>query len=136
MSLEISVDIISDFLAESLKANKNQQKKLLILRCTFAQKTSLRLWISTHLTLGIICSRSTAKSLSYFTNFPANMFLCGVRKSIWPATFLDVQELHSWKTLKANVCTFLYISFKKFCSKDVLRFYLMQGGLGGGGFQG
>ena len=41
-----------------------------------------------------ICSRNAAKSLSDFANFPANMFLFGVRKSIYTAPFLDAQELH------------------------------------------
>ena len=53
---------------------------------------------------------NTAKKLSQFTNFPANMFLFGVRKKAFP----DSQELLSWSTLKANVCIFLYISLKIF----------------------
>ena len=36
--------------------------------------------------------------------FSANMFLFGVRNNICTAPFLDTQELHSWSTLKANVC--------------------------------
>ena len=102
--------LISDFLTESLKANKNQQKRSLILQYSFAQKTSLILRISTLLKLKIICSQNTAKKLSQFTNFPANMFLFGVRKNICTAPFLDAQELHSWITLKASVSLFLYIS--------------------------
>ena len=38
----------SDFLTESLKANRNQRKRSLILLYSFAQKTSLVLRISTH----------------------------------------------------------------------------------------
>ena len=64
---------------------------------------------------------NTAKKLSQFTNFPANMFLFGVRKIICTAPFPDAQELLSLSTLKANVCIFLYISLKKIlfqrCSK-------------------
>ena len=48
--------------------------------------------------------------LSDFANFPANMFQFSVRKNICAALFLDTQELHSWSTLKANICVFLYIS--------------------------
>ena len=88
----------------------------------------------THLTLKIIYSQSTAKSLSDFTNFPANMFLCGVRKNICTRPFCEAQELHSWSTLKANVCIFLYISLKKFCFRDIVRFYLI--GVEGGGRDG
>ena len=87
--------LISDFLAESLKTNKNQRKRSLILQHSFTQNTSLILRISTHLTLKIICSRNASKNLSHFTSFPANMFLFGVRKSICTAPFLDTQELHS-----------------------------------------
>ena len=79
------MDIINFFIpvfaAENLKANKNQRKRSLILQYSFAQKTSLILRISTLLKLKIICSQSTAKKLSsQFKNFPANMFLLGVRK--------------------------------------------------------
>ena len=78
---------------------------------SFAQKTSLILRISTHLKLKIICSRNTAKNLSDFTtNISANMFLFGARKNIFTAQFFDTQKLHSWSTLKANFCIFLYIS--------------------------
>ena len=47
--------------------------------------------------LDTICSRNTARNLSDFTNFPANMFLFvfGVRKNICSASFLDTQEPHS-----------------------------------------
>ena len=80
------------------------------------KKTSLILQTSVHLTL--------------ITNFPANMFLFGVRKDICTAAFLGAQELHFRCTLKANVCIFLYISLKKLCSRDVVRSYLVGGGIG------
>ena len=79
--------IIPEFVAENLKANKYQRKRSLILQYCFARKTSLILRISTLLKLEIICFQNTAKKLSQFTNFPANMFLFGVRKSICTATF-------------------------------------------------
>ena len=41
------------------------------------------------------CSQNTAKKLSQFTNFPANMFLFGVRKNICTKPFPDTQELLS-----------------------------------------
>ena len=96
---QIPMDIINFFIpvfaAENLKANKNQRKRSLILQYSFAQKTSLILRISTLLKLKIICSQNTAKKLSQFTNFPANMFLFGVRKNICTAPFPDAQELLS-----------------------------------------
>ena len=35
------------------------------------------------------------------------------QKNICNASFLDAQELHSWRTLKADVCIFLNISLRK-----------------------
>ena len=84
-----------------------------LLQYSFAWKTSLILWTSTHLTLKIRCSCSTFKNLSDFTNFPANMFQFAARKNISTALFLDIPELYSWSTLKGNVCILLYISIKK-----------------------
>ena len=123
---------IPEFIAENLKPNKNQRKRSPMLQCVFAQKTSLILRISTLLKLKIICSQNTAKKLSQFTNFPADMFLFGVRKNICTASFPDAQELLSWNTLKANICIFLYISLRKFCLKDLARFYMMVWEVGGG----
>ena len=55
-------------------------------------------------------SRNTAKNLTHFTNFPANMFLVGSRKIICTAQYLGDQELHSPSTWKVNICVFLCIS--------------------------
>ena len=104
-----SIFFIPEFVAENLKANKNQPKRSLIWKYSFAQRTALILRISTLLKLKITCSQNTAKTPSQFTNFPASMFLFGVRKSICTAPFPDAQELLYWTTLKANVCIFLYI---------------------------
>ena len=120
----------AEFVAENLKANKNRRERSLILQYSFTQKTSLILWISTLLKLKTICSHNSAKKLSQFTNFPANIFPFGVRKNIWTAPFPDAQELLSWNTLKPNVCIFLYISLRKFSFKDLARFYLVVWELG------
>ena len=81
---------------------------------------------STLSTLKTIFSRNIAKILFDFTNFPAKMFLFGVRNNICTASFLDAQEPHSWSALKANFCTFLYISVRKYLfARDVVRFYLL-----------
>ena len=58
------------------------------------------------------------------------MFLFRARKNICTTPFFGAQQLHSWSTLKANVCIFLYISLKKIIFQR--RFYLVVGGLGGG----
>ena len=78
----IRVFFIPEFVAENLKANKNQRKRSLILQYSFAQKTSLILRTSTHLTLKIICSRNTVKNLSDFINFQQTCF-CLVSEKIF-----------------------------------------------------
>ena len=103
--------LISDFLTEILKANKNYWKRSLILQYSFAQKTSLILRISFHLTLKTIYSRNTTKTLSVFTNIPENIFRFSVWNNICTAPFLDAQEPHSWK---ASRCTGLAKCFKIF----------------------
>ena len=117
--------LISKLLAESLRNNKSLQKRSHILQYSFAK-----------IILNSVDNENnmlpnTAKNLSDFTNFLANMFLCGVRKNICTASFLATQKLHSWSPLKANVCIFLYICLKKFCFQDVVMFYLVEGGIGG-----
>ena len=87
--------VIPDFLAEILKASKNQRKTSYILQHSLAQKTSLIVRTSTHLTLKIIFCQNTGKNLSYFINFPANNFLFGIRKNICTALLLETEELHS-----------------------------------------
>ena len=123
---------IPEFIAENLKPNKNQRKRLPILQYILAQKTSLILRISTLVELKIICFQNTAKKLSQLTDFPADMFLFDVRKNICTASFPHAQELLSWNALKANVCIFPYISLRKFCFKDLARFYLVVWGVRGG----
>ena len=53
-------------------------------------------------------------NIHHFLNFPANIFLAGVRKSIYTVSFLSDQELHSQSNWKANVCMFLYISIRRY----------------------
>ena len=89
----IRVLFIPEFVAENLKANKNQPKRSLILKYSFAQKTSLIFQSSTLLKLKITCSQNTAKKPSELTKFPASMFLFGVRECICTAPFRDAQEL-------------------------------------------
>ena len=74
--------LISDFLAESFKANKKYKERSHILHYSFAQISSLILPTSTHLTFKILCSRNTAKKLSDFTNFQQICF-CFVSENIF-----------------------------------------------------
>ena len=110
--VQVEFFFISDFLVDSLGTNKNQLNRSLILQYIFGRKTSLILPTSTQLTLKLICFRNTAKNLSHFINFPANMFLFGVRKSTC-TVFVVAQELHSRSTLKANVCLYISVYLRK-----------------------
>ena len=88
------------FLYFRFSSGKSHCQQKLSLRVTyftinFAQNTSLILWMSTHLTLKIICSRNTVKDLFYFTDFSSNVLLFDARKNICTGPFLDIQELHS-----------------------------------------
>ena len=87
--------LISDFLAKSVKANKNQQKRSLILQCSFAKKPHSFYKPQINLTLQKLHSCNTAKNLTYFTNFTTDIVLIGVRKNICTAPSLEAQELHS-----------------------------------------
>ena len=92
--------LISDFLTESFKANKNWQKRHPFYNTFSFKKPHL---VSTHSTIWKIYSRNTAENP-----------LIDVRKNICTAPFLDVQELHSQSTWKPNVCISLYISVQKY----------------------
>ena len=96
------------------KPTKSSEKDHSFYNTVSLKKTSLILRTSTHLTLKIICFRNIVKNLSDFKSIPANMFLFGVRKNVWAASFLDAKELYSVSTLKGNICVFLYISVRKF----------------------
>ena len=77
--------ILSDFIFNfrfSRRKSQSQQNRSLILQYSYAQETSLILRTSTHLTLKIICSRNTAKSLSDLINFQQTRF-CLVSEKIF-----------------------------------------------------
>ena len=73
-----------NFRFSSRKSQSQQKLAKKITRFTIQFRSTI-LRTSTHLTLKII------SSLSHFTNFPADMFLFGVRKNIWTAPILDAQ---------------------------------------------
>ena len=73
--------------------------------------------------------KASKKSFRHY-KFSKNMFLFRVRKDICTTPFLDAHKLYSQSLLKANVRIFLNISGRKFFSKDVARFYLIEDGFG------
>ena len=77
-----------------------------------------------------IYSCNTAKNFTHFINFPAHMFLIGLWKKICTKSFLNAQELYSWRTVKANVYIYLYISVRKFLLQRCRKF--LYGERGGG----
>lgn len=50
---------------------------------------------------------NTAKNLSHFTSFTANMFLVYIRKKIYTAPFLNARKLYPQSSWKSNTCIFL-----------------------------
>ena len=112
----------SDFLAESLKANKNWQKISFILQCSFTQKPHLFDNLnSLNIVQNILPQRS--QKPTRFTNFLTNMFLFDVRKKHLHFT----KELHSRSIGKVNVCIFLYISAKECLFQRRRKLYLVGG---------
>ena len=118
-----------DFRFPSRKS-QNQQKLAQKLTHFSIRFNSIISLTSTPLILKIICFQNRIKNLYHFTNFPANMFLFGVRKKNCNGPFLDIHEMHSSSTLKANICIFLYISLRKFLFQR--RSKTLSGGIGGG----
>ena len=90
-----------NFRFPSRKSHSQQilAKKITHFTIQFCSKNIL--WTSTNLTMEIICSRSTTKSLVHFTNFPAKIFSFGVRKNICTTPFLDFEE---WKHMSVYFC--------------------------------
>ena len=131
----IRVIFIPDFLAGSLKANKDQRKKSLILQYSFAQKTSLILRTSTHFTLKIICSRKNVKNLSHFTDFPANMFgVCLMLQKTFALHHSLMPKKCSLEALLKHISVYFCVSPEEnVCFKEKVekvRFYLVIQGVG------
>ena len=53
-------------------------------------------------------SQRSQKPFSLY-KFSSQHFSVWCQKKRWQASFKELQELHSWSTLKVNVCIFLYI---------------------------
>ena len=70
--------LISDFAAESFKANKTREITHFTVQISSKNFTYFLNFNS--LDSENICSRNTAKNLSDFANFPAKLFLFGARK--------------------------------------------------------
>ena len=92
ISPDVPIDTIRVFFLNfRFSSRKYQSQQKLAKKFPSVQFPSTILRTSTHFTLKIMSSRNTAKSLSDFANFPADMFLFGVRKNICTAPFPDAQ---------------------------------------------
>ena len=119
--------LISDILAKSLKAKIKTSEKDDLFHNTVYSKTSLILWASTHLTLKIRCSRSTANNLSDFTNIQQTCF-CLVLEKYLHCT-ISGRSITAFSILK-QISVYLCISpSETICSRDLARFYLVRNGL-------
>ena len=85
---------ISDFLAESLKANKTS-KKITCLTIQFRSKNLTHFANFDSLDVENNMLPQYSQKTFWLKNFPAKIFLFGVRKNICTAPFLDAWELHS-----------------------------------------
>ena len=100
--------LISGFLVESIKTNKNEQKRSPILQYSFARN----LTHFTNLMLLNIYFCNAAKSVTHFTKFPAKIFMVGVRKTFALHHFqtpkncileqLEYMSAHSFESLKKS----------------------------------
>ena len=116
---DVPLDIIRFFVNSRFSSRKYQSQQKLAKEITHStiQFCSKNLTHFTNLNLldieNNMLSQHSQKAF-WLYKFSADVFLFGVRKNICTAPFLDAQELHSWSTLKANVCIFLYISLRNF----------------------
>ena len=109
-----SLSLNFKFFSRKSESQQKLSKKIIHFRIKFPSKN---IRFTNHNSLNIIKSifpQNTAKKLTNFTNFPANMFLADFRKSICIVPFVEDKELHSLRTWKANVCKCLYFSARKF----------------------
>ena len=112
------VSLYFRFTGRKLQVQQKLAKKIIHCTMQFRSKNLTHFTNLDSLDIENICSRNTAKNLSDFKKFPADMFLLGVRENICTAPFLDTQELNFWSTLKANICILLYISVRNFLPKS------------------
>ena len=131
--LDVPVDIIRVYFNFRFSSRKSQSQQKLTKKIThftiqFRSKNFI-LRTLTHLTLKIISTRNKTKTF-WLYEF-SNIFCLVPEKNICIKLFLDAQELHSWSTLKANVCIFWYDS--KFFFKKHSK-VLPGGGRTGGGY--
>ena len=98
----IRVFFIPEIVAENLKTNKNQPKRSLILKYSFAQKTSLILRFSALLKLKITCSQNSQNAFSVYKFSKKHV-------SVW------CQEKHLHCTISWHLRTTLLKHFKSKC---------------------
>ena len=115
---------IPEFVAENLKANKNQRKRSLILQYSFAQKTPHFTNLNSFEIENNILPKHSQKNFSVYKFSKKHVSISSQKKYLHCTI--------SWRPrttfLKADICIFLYTSLRNFCFKDS-RFYLVVRGV-------
>ena len=109
----VSVEIIRVFLFFWFSSRKpqSQQKLAKTITHSFAKKNSFsESQLTWHWKLHAVVTQP--KVFLTLQIFKSTFFLVS-EKNTCTASFLDAQDLHSWRTLKTNLCIFFYISVRK-----------------------
>ena len=125
----VPVDFFFFLVRFSNRKSQSQQKLAKKVTHFIIQFRSKNLTRFTNLNSRTICSRNASKTLSDFTNFPENIFLFGFRHvSVWFHHFLTPKN-HILEALWNQMS--VYLRKKIFCSRKIVRFYLVGGKLSG-----
>ena len=95
----------------SSRKPQSQQKLAKTITHSFAKKNSFsESQLTWHWKLHAVVTQP--KVFLTLQIFKSTFFLVS-EKNTCTASFLDAQDLHSWRTLKTNLCIFFYISVRK-----------------------
>ena len=119
-------------ISEKYPSQKTQAKKIPHFTMQFFSKNLTNFTNLNSLNIEINMLRQYSQKPFWIYKF-SSTHASGVRKNIYIAPFLDAQGLHSWSTLIANVCIFLYIFARKFLFQRRSKVLSNGGGLGGTG---
>ena len=125
------MDIIFNFRFSSKKSQSQQKLTKNITHFTM-QVRSKNIRTSTHLTLKIICSRNTVKRL-WIYEFSSKHVSVWCQKKIFALHPFVMPQNCILEALWKQISIYFYISpYENVRSRDVVRFYLLGDGLGGG----
>ena len=115
-----------EFVAENLKAHKNQRKRSLILQHSFAQKNLTNFTnVNSFEIENKMLPKHRQKTFSVYKFFFRICFCLFSEKTFAQYHFLMFENYFFSSTLMANVSIFLFISLRKFLFPRRTRFYLV-----------